>query len=152
MSNAKPMAAIAQISHWMGVSRVAMGIVGRLLRIPRAGPDRCALARCTLAEHPDLERMPAGVVDAGRRVTELVAGAELAQGGDERALEPRSAGAVDHRAAGGGGEIAEEALDAGVARLAGGGGGRDRLRRTTRLVQQARAAGHDRVDDQIGAR
>src|SRR3954451_7103587 len=111
MSNAKPMAAIAQISHWMGVSLgAAIRDVAELLRIPRAGPDRCALARYTLAEHPDLERMPAGVIDAGRRVTELVAGAELAQRGDERALEPRPAGAVDHRAAGGGGEIAEEAL------------------------------------------
>src|SRR6187399_1530936 len=124
MSNAKPMAAIAQISHWTGVRRVAMGIVGGLLRIPRAGPDRC-----TLAAHPDVERMPAGVVDAGRRVTELVAGAELAQRGDERTLEPRSAGAVDHRAAGGRGEIPEEALDAGIARLAGGRRRRGRLRR-----------------------
>src|SRR5687767_5190178 len=109
MSNAKPMAAIAQISHWTGVSRDAamLDAGGKLLRIPRARADRC-----TGPPYPDVERMPARTIDAGGRVTELVAGPEFAQGGDEGALEPRAARAVDDRSAGGGGEIDQEILDA----------------------------------------
>src|SRR5688572_16077773 len=139
MSNAKPIAAIAQISHWTGVSRdAAMGSVAGLLRIPRARTDRC-----TRAAHADFDGMPPGAVDAGRGVTELIAGPELLQRRDEGAFQARAARSIDDRSAGGAGQVDEEVLDAGVARLRGR---RDRdatcRRRAARLAQQASPPGH----------